>query len=184
MQEELSKSLGIVYKYAHNRGDQIILDWWGRNYPPIPPYWPALLLCSYKQIWAWILSVVEVCPADLLLWFISTIRNILDIVRLGQLSQQGGYNFARVVNGVLGKLTLIYTGWGSEQSSFNNSHHPLSENCYFSTTEHPVDLSPVCKLEFVHCGPVEKNYETYYRSARVQVWTIDYIKQFSRSILV
>ena len=27
----------------------------------------------------------------------------------------------------------------------------------FSTTEHPVDLRPVSKLEFVRCGPVEKN---------------------------
>ena len=33
----------------------------------------------------------------------------------------------------------------------------LSENHDFPTTEHPVDPRPVCKLEFVRCGPVEKN---------------------------
>ena len=47
----------------------------------------------------------------------------------------------------------------------------LSENHDFSTTEHPVDPRPVCKLEFVRCGPVEKKLETYYRSARVRVLT-------------
>ena len=36
------------------------------------------------------------------------------------------------------------------------NHHPSSENCVFSTTVHTVDLRPICKFEFVHCGPVEK----------------------------
>ena len=34
---------------------------------------------------------------------------------------------------------------------------PLSENRDFSGTEHPIDLRPVCKFEFVRCGPVETN---------------------------
>ena len=34
--------------------------------------------------------------------------------------------------------------------------HLLLENRDISTTKHPVNLRPVCKLEFVHCGPVEK----------------------------
>ena len=33
----------------------------------------------------------------------------------------------------------------------------LSENRDFSGTEPPLDLRPVCKFKFVHCGPVEKN---------------------------
>ena len=49
----------------------------------------------------------------------------------------------------IGSLTLANAGGGN--------HHPSSENCVFSTTVHPVDLRPVCKLEFVRCGPVEKN---------------------------
>ena len=56
-------------------------------------------------------------------------------------------------------------------SLFN--HHPLSENHdflgtvgpqtsrNFSTTKHPVDLRPVCKLKFVRCGPAEKNRALY-----------------------
>ena len=32
----------------------------------------------------------------------------------------------------------------------------MSENYVFSGTEHPVDLRPVCKFEFVHCNQVEK----------------------------
>ena len=35
-----------------------------------------------------------------------------------------------------------------------SNHHPLSENCVFSNTEHLVDPRLVCKLEFVHCGQV------------------------------
>ena len=38
---------------------------------------------------------------------------------------------------------------------FNPNHHPLSENRHFSGAEAPLDFRPVCKLEFVHCGPVE-----------------------------
>ena len=37
------------------------------------------------------------------------------------------------------------------------NHPPPSENRVFSTSEHPADSRPVCKLEFVRCGPVEKN---------------------------
>ena len=32
------------------------------------------------------------------------------------------------------------------------NHHPSSEN-----RVHPVDLRPVCKLDFVRCCPVDKN---------------------------
>ena len=31
----------------------------------------------------------------------------------------------------------------------------LSENPEFSRTEHLLDLRPVCKFEFIHCGPVK-----------------------------
>ena len=37
--------------------------------------------------------------------------------------------------------------------------HPVSEYWDFSTTKHPIDLRPVCKLEFVCCGALEKNPE-------------------------
>ena len=37
---------------------------------------------------------------------------------------------------------------------------PLSENRDFSGTKPPLDLRPVCKFKFVHCGPVEKNQST------------------------
>ena len=40
-----------------------------------------------------------------------------------------------------------------------NTGGPQSWSRFF-TTEHPVDLRPVCKLEFVHCGPVEKKQGT------------------------
>ena len=33
---------------------------------------------------------------------------------------------------------------------------PMSENRYYSGTKHPVDLSSVCKLIFVRCGPKKK----------------------------
>ena len=47
-----------------------------------------------------------------------------------------------------GFLTLVNAEGGRK-------HHPLSENRNFSTTEHPIDLRPVCKFKFVRCGPVE-----------------------------
>ena len=37
-----------------------------------------------------------------------------------------------------------------------HNHHPLSENQDFSITEPPLDLRPVCKFEFVRCGPIKK----------------------------
>ena len=40
-------------------------------------------------------------------------------------------------------------------------HRPPLENPIFSTTVHPVDLRPVCKFDFVRCGPVEKNRALY-----------------------
>ena len=45
--------------------------------------------------------------------------------------------------------------WGGD------NHHPLSENRDFSATKYLVDLRPVCKLEFVPCGPVENNRALY-----------------------
>ena len=51
---------------------------------------------------------------------------------------------------MISKLTLINAGGG-------RNHPPLSENRDFSGTEHPSDLSPVCKFEFVRCGPLETN---------------------------
>ena len=37
-----------------------------------------------------------------------------------------------------------------------NPNYPLSENCYFSGTKPPFDLSAVCNFKFVHDDPVEK----------------------------
>ena len=45
-------------------------------------------------------------------------------------------------------------GWGGR------NYHPLSENRNFSGTEPPLDLRPVCKFKFVHCGPVENKHDT------------------------
>ena len=47
-------------------------------------------------------------------------------------------------------LTLIFPGGGGP------NHHPQLENRDYYETEHPLDLRPVCKLEFVHCGQVKK----------------------------
>ena len=33
---------------------------------------------------------------------------------------------------------------------------PLSDNRDFSKTDPLLDLKPVCKFKFVHCGPVER----------------------------
>ena len=44
---------------------------------------------------------------------------------------------------------------------------PLSENHGFSTTEHLIDLRPVCKLEFVNCGAEEKYRKAEYVQRRV-----------------
>ena len=46
-------------------------------------------------------------------------------------------------------LEVLHSGGG-------RNYHPLSENRDFSGTETPLDLRPVCKLNFVRCGPVEK----------------------------
>ena len=41
-------------------------------------------------------------------------------------------------------LTLIVQGGGG-------NHHPLLETRDCSGTEHPLDLRPVCKVEFIRC---------------------------------
>ena len=51
-------------------------------------------------------------------------------------------------------LTLINAGVGGR-----GDHHPPTENRVFSPTEHRMNLRPVCKFEFVRCGPVEKKEE-------------------------
>ena len=48
-------------------------------------------------------------------------------------------------------FNLINVGGG-------RNHHPLSENHNFSQTALPVDLGPVCKLEFVRCGQIENKH--------------------------
>ena len=50
-------------------------------------------------------------------------------------------------------LTLINAGGGGGVAIIN----PCREYRDFSETEHPIDLRPVCKFEFVPCGPVETN---------------------------
>ena len=65
---------------------------------------------------------------------------------------------------LLTPLTLINI-WGGR------NHHPLSEDHYFYTIKHQVDLRPVCKLEFVHCGSGEKNQSPL--SFSVEAWRPD-----------
>ena len=64
-------------------------------------------------------------------------------------------------------LTLV-NAWGVKSSSFIFLHR------IFSTTVYPVDLRPVCKLEFVHCGPVEKKQSAL--SASVQLWRSEKVR--------
>ena len=52
-------------------------------------------------------------------------------------------------NNILYKINPIYPEGG-------RYYHPLSENLNFSGTEPPLELKPVCNLEFVRCGLVEK----------------------------
>ena len=54
-----------------------------------------------------------------------------------------------------GKVTFMF--WPTNSPYY----HPLSENHDFSGTEPPLDLRPVCKLNFVRCGPGEKNRALY-----------------------
>ena len=44
------------------------------------------------------------------------------------------------------------------------NHPPPSKNRVFSAPEHPLDLTPVCKLKFIRCGPVEKNKSALFVS--------------------
>ena len=53
-------------------------------------------------------------------------------------------------------LILIIPGGAQLSSSVGN--------CDFSGTEPPLDLRPVCNLEFVHCGLVEKKNRALYLS--------------------
>ena len=55
------------------------------------------------------------------------------------------------------------------------NHHPPSENRIFSTTEHPADSRPVCKLKFVRCGPGEKTQSTL--SFSVEAWWPDKVQE-------
>ena len=48
------------------------------------------------------------------------------------------------------------------------NYHPLSENRDLSRNEPPLDLRPVCKFKFVHCGPVEEKQSTL--SFLVEAW--------------
>ena len=42
------------------------------------------------------------------------------------------------------------------------NHHPLLEYPDFTGTEHPMDLRPVSRFEFIPCDPVEKNKHAIY----------------------
>ena len=78
------------------------------------------------------------------------------------------------------------------------NHHLLSENCDFSGTKPPLDLKPVCKLEFVRLGPIEnprvlylywfnlggptKIENTFFQIAKLRFLTIfDKITEFSKN---
>ena len=58
-------------------------------------------------------------------------------------------------------IILLQCGVGS---GGGHNYHPLSENCNFSRIELLLDLRPVCKFEFVHCGQVEKKPRVLYLS--------------------
>ena len=49
------------------------------------------------------------------------------------------------------------------------------ENRDFSGTEHPLDLRPVCKFEFVRCGPLEKKQSALSFSA--ELWWPDEVQE-------
>ena len=53
-------------------------------------------------------------------------------------------------------LTLGTIGVGIQRGEGGRNPPPSSENRNVSATKHPVDPKPVCKVEFVSCGPVEK----------------------------
>ena len=47
--------------------------------------------------------------------------------------------------------------------------YPLSENCDFPGTEHPIDLRPACKLKFINYGQIVKTEHSVYPSLIVAV---------------
>ena len=59
--------------------------------------------------------------------------------------------------------------------SLNHNHYPPLKNRDFTTTKDLGDPRPVCKLEFVRCGPVEKNQSAL--SASVQSWRTDKVRE-------
>ena len=63
---------------------------------------------------------------------------------------QHKYNHQNKINLII--LTLI-----NRDGVGGNNPPPSLDNLDFSVTERLVDPRPVCKLKFVHCGPVEKN---------------------------
>ena len=68
-------------------------------------------------------------------------------------------------------------------SKGGRNHHLLSENRYFSRTKPPLDLSPVCKFKFVHCGPAEKNRALYLPLLALYIHIYAPVKtEFAKSI--
>ena len=70
-------------------------------------------------------------------------------------------------------LTLINVGGGTIIL-------PCRKNRDFSGTEHPSDLRPVCKFEFVRCGPGETNQSDL--SVSVSPWRIRTLKYLEMKI--
>ena len=54
-----------------------------------------------------------------------------------------------------GSYILICGTFNPNSPGGGCNHHPLSENHNFFGAEHPLDVRPVSKFVFVHCGPVE-----------------------------
>ena len=67
-------------------------------------------------------------------------------------------------------LTLIILGGRGRPN-----HHSLSENSDFTRTKPPLGSRPVCKFEFVCCGPGEKTQSTL--SFSVEAWPIDEVRE-------
>ena len=51
---------------------------------------------------------------------------------------------------------IPFEGKDFKQPKFYCTSHPIN---FFAATEHRMNLRPICKFEFCHCGPVEKTLE-------------------------
>ena len=83
-----------------------------------------------------------------LIYFIQINTKIIKITK-----SSSGWHILHNTSKYLTETILIYR-W-----LYMGNHPPPSENRVFSATEHRMNPRLVCKLEFCHCGPVEKKLE-------------------------